>query len=71
MRRADGKAEDMDGAGPRKILVWQAKEFTFYPDVFRVHWKDLEHGRDTAILRAENGQSCCALQDLLEEGAPG
>lgn len=53
-----------------KTLVWQTKEFIFYPEVFRVHLKDLEHGRDMAIFMVENCKSWHALQDLLGEGQP-
>ena len=54
-----------------QTLVWQTKEFIFYPEIFRVHLKDLEHGRDMAIFMVENYKSWHALQDLLGGGPTG
>lgn len=48
--------ENMDNGQIMKTLVWQAKEYALSPKIFRVHLKELEHGRDMAIVIAEKGQ---------------
>ena len=46
----------MDNGQIMKTLVWQAKEYALSPKIFRVHSKELEHGRDMAVVIAEKGQ---------------
>lgn len=51
-----GQAEDMERNQIMKALVWQAKEFTFYPETTGLCWKELECGRDMAIFVVGKGQ---------------
>lgn len=61
-----GQTEDMERTQIMKMLVWQAKEFKFYPEIFRVHLMEYKHGRDMGTFMAKKGQYAHVSRIFLE-----
>lgn len=51
-----GKTDNMERTQIMNMLSWPAKEFKFYPEIFKVHLMEFTHGRDTGIFMVEKGE---------------